>query len=26
LKQDMIQEHSAQSCKKYRNAFDAHVA
>jgi hypothetical protein len=26
LKQDMIQEHSAQSCKKYRNAFGAHVA
>jgi len=26
LKQDMIQEHSTQSCKKYRNAFEAHVA
>ena len=26
LKQDMIQEHSAQSCRKYRNAFRAHVA
>ena len=26
LKQDMIQEHSAQSCRKYRNAFGAHVA
>ena len=26
LKQDTIQEHSAQSCKKYRNAFGAHVA
>src|SRR3989339_340317 len=26
LKQDITREHSAQSCKKYRNAFDAHVA
>lgn len=26
LKQDMIQEHSAQSGRKYRNAFGSHVA
>lgn len=26
LDQDMIQEHTAQSCRKYRNAFGAHVA
>ena len=26
LDQDMIQEHTAQSCRKYRNAFEVHVA